>query len=604
MKILSLLLAIAGAAVGAESKPNILWITSEDNSAHWLGCYGNEQAQTPRLDALAKEGFRFEHAYSNAPVCAVARSTILNGAYAVTQGTQHMRSRHRIPAKYRSYVSFLREDGYYCSNSSKTDFNFEGNDKKVWDHCAPDAHYKDRPEGAPFFAVFNFTETHESSLFPKKGKQGEPRLKAEEVEVPPYLPDLPEVRSDIAKYHDRITLMDQKVGKILDDLEKAGLADDTIVFYYSDHGGILPRGKRYLKDTGVRVPMMVRIPEKFQKLSPFKSGEVVDELVAFVDLAPTVLSLIGLDAPEQMQGRAFLGEKRKEAPKDDMVFLFGDRFDEIYGMRRALTNGRWKYIRRFTPNKPAAPYSYYQFSMPSWVAWQKAWKDGKLSEDHARMWEAPQQVEELFDLESDPWEIKNLAGDPAHAERLAAMRARLKSEMIEVRDTGLVAEPLWGDLIGKGTIADYVAGPDFNIQEIADLAFKSGEVDDAAIDFLLRTEAKLGDSIRQNWVIQACLFRKKALMENPEKGLESKDSVNRVMTAELLCETGRKEEGAKALFDELTKDIGPESMLFLSNAIEGQDLTGEVPKKWAKQALADKKSGEYVRRFAERVLER
>ena len=281
MKILSLLLAIAGAAVGAESKPNILWITSEDNSAHWLGCYGNEQAQTPRLDALAKEGFRFEHAYSNAPVCAVARSTILNGAYAVTQGTQHMRSRHRIPAKYRSYVSFLREDGYYCSNSSKTDFNFEGNDKKVWDSCSSKAHYKDRPEGAPFFAVFNLTETHESSLFPKKSKQETPRLKAEEVEVPPYLPDLPEVRSDIAKYHDRVTVMDRRVGVILDELEKAGLADDTIVFYYSDHGGILPRGKRYLKETGVRVPMLVHVPEKFQKLSPFKSGEVVDEFADF-----------------------------------------------------------------------------------------------------------------------------------------------------------------------------------------------------------------------------------------------------------------------------------------------------------------------------------
>ena len=600
MKLFSLLLILAGAALGSEVKPNILWITSEDNSAHWLGCYGNEEAQTPRLDALAKQGIRFQHAYSNAPVCAVARSTILNGAYAVTQGTEHMRSRHRIPAKYRSYVSYLRDNGYYCSNNSKTDYNFLGKDKAVWDACSPKAHYRNRPEGAPFFAIFNLTETHESSLFPGKNKSQPSRLKPEDVTVPPYLPDLPEVRSDIARYHDRMTEMDRKVGVILDELEKAGLADDTIVFYYSDHGGILPRGKRYLKETGVRVPMMVHVPEKFQKLSPFKSGEVVDELVAFVDLAPTVLSLIGLETPDQMQGRAFLGEKRKEPAKDSMVFLYGDRFDEIYGMRRGLTDGRWKYIRRFTPNKPAAPYSYYQFSMPSWVAWRKAWQDGKLSKEYAKMWESPQEVDELFDIEADPWEIKNLASDPAQAERLAAMKARLKSTMIEVRDTGLIPEPMWDELIGKGTIADYVAGPNIKIEEVAKLAFASGDI---GSDSLLRPETKVVDAVSRSWVLQACLFRGKALMESPEKGLQDKHSINRVMTAQLLCIIGRKEEGAKALFEELTKDIGPDSMLYLSNAINDLDLLGEVPRKWAKEVLADKKASEYVKRFAERVIE-
>jgi len=602
VKLIPVLLFLASAALGSDGKPNILWITSEDNSAHWLGCYGNEEAQTPRLDALAKEGIRFQHAYSNAPVCAVARSTILNGAYAVTQGTEHMRSRHRIPAKYQSYVSYLRKNGYYCSNNSKTDYNFQGNDKAVWDACSPKAHYKNRPEGAPFFAIFNLTETHESSLFPAKNPSKPSRLKPEDVTVPPYLPDLPEVRSDVAKYHDRVTVMDRRVGEILDELEKSGLADDTIVFYYSDHGGILPRGKRYLKETGVRVPMMVHVPEKFQKLSPFKSGEVVDELVAFVDLAPTMLSLIGLEAPKQMQGRAFLGEKRKEPAKDSMVFLYGDRFDEIYGMRRALTDGRWKYIRRFTPNKPAAPYSYYQFSMPSWVAWRKAWQEGKLSKEYAKMWEAPQEVEELFDLEADPWEIKNLASDPAQADRLAAMRTRLKSTMIEVRDTGLIPEPMWDELIGEGTIADYVSGPDFHIQEVAKLAFLSGDAEGAGGDVVLRTESKVGDAVIRSWVLQACLFHGKALMENPEKGLQDKHSINRVMTAQLLCIIGKKEEGAKALFEELTKDIGPDSMLYLTNAINDLDLLGEVPRKWAREVLADKKAGEYLKRFAKRVL--
>jgi arylsulfatase A-like enzyme len=187
LSTIGLLMLVAPAA----ERPNILWITSEDNAAHWLGCYGNDQASTPRLDRLASEGNLFRHAYANAAVCAVARSTILTGVHAPGMGTQHMRSRHAIPAEIKPYVTHLRGQGYYCTNASKTDYNIKGNDKAIWDECSDKAHYRKRPDGRPFFAIFNLTVTHESSLFPAKRGRGPNRLKPSEIKVPPCLPALP-----------------------------------------------------------------------------------------------------------------------------------------------------------------------------------------------------------------------------------------------------------------------------------------------------------------------------------------------------------------------------------------------------------------------------
>jgi arylsulfatase A-like enzyme len=475
MKILISLLALV-LPLAAEL-PNILWITSEDNAAHWIGCYGNKQASTPRIDQLAGEGIRFSRAYSNAPVCAVARSTILNGAYAVTMGTQHMRSRHPIPASFRSYVSHLREAGYYCTNNGKTDYNFKGKDAEIWDESSRKAHYRNRPQGKPFMAVFNLTMSHESSLFPKgvemRRKKGliprKPRVDPSEIILPPSQPDLPEMRSDAAIYHDCITAMDKQVGELLDELERSGLAENTIVFYYSDHGGAMARGKRYLQDSGVRVPMLVRVPEKWRHLAPFAPGSVADEPVAFVDLAPTLLSLAGIATPAAMQGRAFLG-KHRAAPRE-VEYLFGDRFDDIPGMRRAITDGDFKYIRCFSPHLPGAPYSSYAFGQPSWKAWKEAATAGKLSGYHHEIWQARQPVELLFDLKSDPWEIDNLAAKPELAERLNAMRGKLRETMINTRDSGVVPEQMWKQVAADSTIHGYVANAGEDHAAWVDLAF-------------------------------------------------------------------------------------------------------------------------------------
>lgn len=584
-------------ASGAE-RPNILWITSEDNAAHWLGCYGNDQASTPRLDRLAAEGNLFRHAYSNAPVCAVARSTILTGVHAPSQGTQHMRSRHVIPAEIKPYVTFLRSEGYYCTNASKTDYNFKGNDRAIWDDCSDKAHYRKRAGGQPFFAIFNLTVTHESSLFPGKRGAGPTRLKPSEIKLPPHLPDLPETRGDFAVYHDKVSELDTQVGGILDELDQAGLADDTIVFYYSDHAGPTPRGKRYLEDTGVHVPLLVRVPEKWRALSPFKAGEAVDELVSFVDFAPTLLSLVGLEKPDYMQGRAFLGKHRGDP--EEGVFLYADRFDEIYGMRRGWTDGRWKYIRRFTPHLPAAPYSSYQFSMPSWTAWRKAWQDGKLDKRHRRIWETPQPPEELFDLEADPWEIHNLAADPAHAERLAEMRTRMKTKMSGVKDTGIIPEPMFDALSPNRPVAEFARSDKFDHADVLDLAFAASSGDPAELD-RLQAAIKSDDPVKRYWGLLGMRVRGKA--EGAAPLLEDKHPVNRVLAAEALHAAGQKEVGAKALLAELEMELGEYPTVYLLNAVTRLGISDQVPEEWIKTTLIKGKSNEYVRRLAQEIKE-
>ncbi len=601
IRLLPILLTLcASLSLHAADKPNILWITSEDNASHWLGCYGNTQVQTPQLDALAINGIRFKNAYSNAPVCAVARSTILNGAYAPTMGTQHMRSRYPIEAKYKPYVHYLKQAGYYCTNRSKTDYNFKGNDKAIWDECSGKAHYRKRREGQPFFCVFNFTTSHESSLFKKNKAKRDPSIAPKDIIVPPYLPDLPEIRNDLAHYHDIMKRLDDQVGKVLDELRRDGLAKDTIIFYYSDHGGILPRGKRYLKDTGSKIPMIVHLPEKWRHLSPFKPGSAPDEPVSFVDLAPTLLSLIGRDRPEQMQGRAFLGSKRVEPATDEMEFLYGDRFDEINGMRRGVTDGRWKYILRFTPHLPAAPYSFYQFGQDGWIGYRKAWKDGKLKPEHARIWETPQPVQELFDTRNDPWEIHNLADNMEHGHQLAKMRSALKQRMVEARDSSIVPEFLFEPFAGDKPVSSELAKHQ-NLQALVDLAFDAISGDPGYMSKFI-TAMNSNDMLSRFWGAHACLvlgmdaeIAKETLVkltEDPVAGI-------RVTAAHALHRMGKDQ--SELLIAELTGD-GPEmAKLAAINSLRTLGLDAKIPLDTLKK-LAESGQG-YVSRFAKQLLE-
>lgn len=606
-----LALALTHAAT-ASDRPNILWITSEDNSANWLGCYGRSEARTPRLDALAAEGLRFTHAYANAAVCAVARSTLLNGAHAVSQGTQHMRSRHPIPPSFKAYVTHLREAGYHCTNNSKTDYNFKGNDAALWDACSTKAHYRKRPAGKPFLAVFNLTISHESNLFPevaaanrRKGLIPQvPRLDPAKITVPAYLPDLPEIRSDIALYQDHITALDTQVGALLDELDREGLADDTIVIYHSDHGGVIPRGKRYLEDSGVRVPLIVRIPPRWRHLAPFAAGKTVDEPVSFVDIAPTLLSLAGISGPTgRMQGRAFLGSHRTPPAEDAVVFLYADRFDELHGMRRGITDGRWKYIRCFTPSIPAAPCSHYCFGQAGWSAWRKAWQDGRLDGAAHAMWEAPQPVERLFDTQADPDEVHNLAHDPAHAERLSAMRVRLRGEMIRHGDTGVVPEAMFATLAAKSTIADYIAAHQKSLPRWVDLAFRASSATEADLTALVDGLGSEDPLIRYG-SLQGCLQLGRGAapaIDRIRAMLQDTHPLIRIDACRVLWAAGLKQEANQALIAQLDQPLPEPARLGLLQALSLHDALGQIPAAWIHATLADPRAGEYPKRLAKRL---
>lgn len=429
-----LLLFIPHAASRAEAPPNILWLTSEDNGPQ-LGCYGDKYATTPNLDALAARGLRYNKAWSNAPVCAPARTTIISGRFPTGDGGEHMRSMVPLPAGTQLYPQLLRAAGYYCTNNSKEDYNLE-KPEGTWDESSAKAHYKKRPAGQPFFAVFNTTISHESQIrTPGHKRVHDPAA----APLPPYHPDTPEVRHDWAQYYDKLTEMDQEVGRQLKELEEAGLADSTIVFYYGDHGAGMPRSKRWPYNSGLQVPLIVYFPPKYAPLAPqgYQAGGTTDRLVSFADLAPTLLSLIGKEAPSFLQGRAFAGTH--VAPAPEFLHGFRGRMDERYDLVRSVTDGRFVYLRHFMPHLPYGQHLGYMFQMPTARVWRDLAAAGKLNADQRHFWE-PKPVEEFYDLQSDPWEVHNLAGAPEHAARLVTLKNALENQARQVRDLGFIPE--------------------------------------------------------------------------------------------------------------------------------------------------------------------
>ncbi|MFN4180590.1 MAG: sulfatase, partial [Armatimonadota bacterium] len=340
-------------AMQLPERPNFLWITCEDMSLT-LGCFGDPYAVTPNLDKLAEEGVRFINVFTHSPVCAPSRSGVITGMYPTTIGTHNMRCQAVPPPFARCFTEYLRAAGYYCTNNAKTDYNFVHDPKistagaeaaplTAWDESSSKAHWRNRPDPSqPFFAVFNITVTHESQLRSRDPNllrriaalPPEMRHDPDKAPVPPYLPDTPVVRHDIAQHYDTVTLMDMRVGEILRELEEDGLTENTIVWFWSDHGVGLPRAKRWVYDSGIHVPLIIRIPEKFRKWAypddpdRIKPGSVIDDLIAFVDFAPTMLSLAGIPIPEHMQGQVFLGPQK--SPPRKFVYAARDRMDETY----------------------------------------------------------------------------------------------------------------------------------------------------------------------------------------------------------------------------------------------------------------------------------
>lgn len=431
----------------SDLRPNILWITCEDISPN-LGCYGDTYANTPNLDQLAKEGVLYSNGFASAPVCAVARSSIITGMYASSQGTQHMRCKARRPEGTKMYPELLQEAGYYCTNNSKTDYNFDMDPKSIWDDCSNSAHWRNRSDqNQPFFSIFNFTTSHESRVNREdrylnaiKNLSPEQLKKAGEVPLPPYYPNTEEVRALWARYYNIITAMDQQVGTILQQLEKDGLTDNTIIIFYSDHGAGIPRHKRWLYDGGIKVPWIIKVPEKYQHLSPNPAGSKTDELVSFVDLAPTTLHFAGLPIPENMEGRAFLGSNL--TPQRAYIFAGRDRMDERYDMQRAVRDKRFKYIRYYEPYKAYCQYMNTPEGGAIMQAIRTSQATGTLPEAAQQMIASSKPVEELFDCQNDPNELVNLAESPAYKNQLKQMRAAHKQWSDDTKDTGLLPETI------------------------------------------------------------------------------------------------------------------------------------------------------------------
>ena len=586
-----------------QDRPNIMWVTSEDNSYHWIGCYGNEDAKTPNIDKLAANGIRYRYAYSNAAVCAVARNTLILGRYACSSGTHNMRSRYPVPESFRTYPSFLRDAGYYCVNRSKTDYNFKTDDKSHWDECSGKAHWKNRKEGQPFFAVFNTTISHESSLFKNKTdnyrKQGvipqTPSRDPASVELPPHYPDTPEIRQDWVTYMDIVSGMDKQIGDWLAELDDAGVRENTIVFYYSDHGGILPRAKRYINDTGTHVPLIASFPKKWQHLAPAAAGTVNDRPVAFIDLPPTAFSLAGVEIPDQFQGRAFAGKAAQE--KEPYVFLYGQRFDSrMLRFVRAVTDGEYRYIRNFHPHRHRGILAGYPHGQVGWQSLFKLKAAGKLNDVQSAYWSIPQPVEELYHTASDPWELNNLADDPKHKERLAKMRAATLNKMREIRDTGIVPESMYEGISKESTVYDYVNSDDFPYEEVLQAALAVGDGGSDVAKTLVAA-MKHENPVVRYWGATGCTIQgdeAKSIQNELKELLEDSSPSVQVAAAEALYVLGSKTTGFDGLLKILKETEDPVVALEALNITQAVGVMKDVPADvWAKAC----KAGGYSKRM-------
>jgi arylsulfatase A-like enzyme len=526
------------------ARPNILWITCEDTSPY-LGCYGDPYAVTPNLNRFAGQSILYTNAYSTAPVCAPARSCLITGVYATSLGTQNLRSDVRIPRQIEPFPKRLRVTGYYCSNNFKEDYNFK--DATIWDDSSPTAHWRNRLGGVPFFSVFNLMCTHQGQVngsdedfFQKYGSKLKPeeRHDPKMLSLPPFYPDTPMVRKIWARYYDLITIMDKQVGELLQQLEADGLAENTIVFFFPDHGLGLPRFKRTLYDTGLRVPLIVRVPTRYQHLVPLATGGRTDQLVSFVDFAPTVLKLAGVPVPPTMQGQPFLGQT-PAAPRE-YIFATHSRVDEAYDMSRCVRDKRYKYIRNFMPHLPYVQPSDYCDQAEIMQELRRVAKEGGTAGVEKSFWEPTKPVEELYDTLTDPIEVKNLADSPAHEQTLNRMRKRLWSWMAETKDIELLPEAEMHIRAAGSTPYEIAQDPrkypQSRIFATAELVGTGPRVLPALVDFL-----KDGDSAVRYWAavgIEALGSDAAPAAEALKNALDDPSPNVRLTAAGTLCRLG------------------------------------------------------------------
>lgn len=438
---------------------NIIWISCEDMGPI-LSAYKNPAIKTPNIDRIASEGVRYTNAYSTVGVCAPSRFSIITGMYPARLGAHNMRTGnhnnfkspedvvHKInkgvldklgqnvpeyevvtPPYVKAFTEHLRAEGYYCVNDNKCDYQFNA-PFTAWDEVSGGATYKNAPKGTPFFYVKNYYTTHESRIWIRKDKPL--TVSPEEVPIPDYYPDIPIVRNDIARKYSNIEALDKEVGQLLDQLTADGVLDNSIIFFWSDHGGNLLRQKRAVGNSGLHVPLLIRYP------NGFRAGETDDRMVSLMDLGPTVMSVLGIKPPDYFDGKAFAG-KYEEAPRK-YIFGSADRFDESTDMQRSVLDGRYVYIKNFMPELPLIYRNKYREQIPMNAQLIELNRQKKLKGSASYIFMKTKPIEELYDLQNDPFEVDNLAEDPTQSKRINTYRKALKNWQLEIDDKGFIPE--------------------------------------------------------------------------------------------------------------------------------------------------------------------
>ena len=551
---------------GKVIKPNILWITSEDNSIEWISCYGSKNAKTPNIDQLAKEGFRYLYCFDNGAVCAPTRSSWITGMHSISNGTQPMRSGFEIPATISFYNELLQKAGYFTSNCSKTDYNLRGpkgrNPKEFWDYSGGDyaGTWKKRKEGQPFFTVYNIGDSHESRAF---GDHKDESIDPEKMILAPYHPDLPEMRNTYAKYASAISKMDSLVGQAIENLKQDGLYENTIIVYNSDHGGVLARSKRFLYSSGIHCPLIVRIPEKMKALYPKGKtpGSTMDRIVSFIDMPKTWVSLTGAEMTDNFQGRIFLGPNTE--PESQYHFSWRERADERFDNVRVMRDKQFAYHKNYAPFAPNGQYLAYMHNMKATGAWERHHLAGKTNAVTGRFFE-PRPSEEFYDNFKDFHNIDNQIDDPLHQTKIKELKKELRRQQLKYFDSGLMPEEMRNRIIKEKNTTVYAFVRDPKLYPLAqyldysDLALTRKKKNLKTFIKGLADE----DPVKRYWsVIGLLLLEKQAKPAIPElkKVLGDRDEIP-AFAAWAIYKAGEKTFAEKWMLEAITQNPGNKTL--------------------------------------------
>ena len=551
---------------GKVIKPNILWITSEDNSIEWISCYGSKNAKTPNIDQLAKEGFRYLYCFDNGAVCAPTRSSWITGMHSISNGTQPMRSGFEIPATISFYNELLQKAGYFTSNCSKTDYNLRGpkgrNPKEFWDYSGGDyaGTWKKRKEGQPFFTVYNIGDSHESRAF---GDHKDESIDPEKMILAPYHPDLPEMRNTYAKYASAISRMDSLVGQAIENLKQDGLYENTIIVYNSDHGGVLARSKRFLYSSGIHCPLIVRIPEKMKALYPKGKtpGSTMDRIVSFIDMPKTWVSLTGAEMTDNFQGRIFLGPNTE--PESQYHFSWRERADERFDNVRVMRDKQFAYHKNYAPFAPNGQYLAYMHNMKATGAWERHHLAGKTNAVTGRFFE-PRPSEEFYDNFKDFHNIDNQIDDPLHQTKIKELKKELRRQQLKYFDSGLMPEEMRNRIIKEKNTTVYAFVRDPKLYPLAqyldysDLALTRKKKNLKTFIKGLADE----DPVKRYWsVIGLLLLEKQAkpAISELKKVLGDRDEIP-AFAAWAIYKAGEKTFAEKWMLEAITQNPGNKTL--------------------------------------------